>query len=362
MEYVQERVATLHDLTGTVPDAPVDRTAVVVPMTEHDDATLATERTLSTLARHDPAAVVVPVRAPAARIPDMHDWLSGFDLPLTVLWCNAPAVDSLLAEAGVDGSPGKGRDVWLALGVAAEAAEYVVVHDADALTYGDRHVPRLVWPLANGYRFSKGYYARVEGGTLYGRLFRLFYAPLVRALRERHDAPILDYLGAFRYALAGEFGATAALAGRLSVPAGWGLEVATLGDAFRVAGVEGSAQVDLGRHEHDHRAVGGPGGLAEMAEQVGAALFAVVEEHGVAPDYDTLPDRYRRTAADMVDAYAADAGFNDLAFDATAESEQVAAYATAIGARAGATEIPAWRDVDLAPEDVRAAADPRDAE
>jgi len=38
MEYVQERIATLHDFDGTVPAAPTDRAAVVVPLTERDHA------------------------------------------------------------------------------------------------------------------------------------------------------------------------------------------------------------------------------------------------------------------------------------------------------------------------------------
>jgi len=49
MEYVQERVATLHDFTDPVPDAPVERAAVVVPMTEREHASLAAERVLSAL-------------------------------------------------------------------------------------------------------------------------------------------------------------------------------------------------------------------------------------------------------------------------------------------------------------------------
>jgi len=41
MEYVQERVTTLHDLTDPTPDAPTDRATVVVPMTEREYAGLA---------------------------------------------------------------------------------------------------------------------------------------------------------------------------------------------------------------------------------------------------------------------------------------------------------------------------------
>ncbi len=356
MEYVQERVATLHDLTDPVPAAPLDRTTVVVPMTEREHASLAAERVFEVLADLSVAAVVVPLRAPADRVDAVRTWLAGFDLPLTVLWCNAPAVEDRLAAAGLDGEAGKGRDVWLALGPAAEAADNVVVHDADARGYDGALVRRLAWPLAQGYDFSKGYYARVENDRLYGRLFRLFYVPLVRALAEAHDAAVLEYLDAFRYALAGEFAVTASLARRLSVPRGWGLEVATLGDAFEHAGFDGTAQVDLGTHEHDHRSVGGPGGLAGMSEGVSEALLAAVERHGVDPDYGSLPARYRETARALVDRYAADAAFNGLSIDRDAELRQVEVYADAVAPPGDEPPLPAWAESPLSPDEVLDAA------
>ncbi|WP_255196944.1 glycosyl transferase family 2 [Halorarius litoreus] len=349
MEYVQERIATLHDFTDPVPDAPTDEAAVVVPMTEREHASLAAERVFTALEAVDPGRVVVALRADAEQAPGVADWLAEFDLALDVLWCDAPGVATLLADHGLDGARGKGRDVWLALGVAADAAEYVVVHDADTKTYSERHVARLLFPLAHDFSFAKGYYARVENGRLYGRLFRLFYAPLVRALADAHDAPVLDYLAAFRYALAGEFAATSAVARSLRVQRGWGLEVGTLGDAFDAAGVDGTAQVDLGRHEHDHRAVSGPAGLSTMSEEVGAALLHVVEEGGVVPDYGTLPERYREAAGSLIDGYALDAAFNGLAYDRGDERAQVDAYAEAIRPPETDTRLPAWADAPITP-------------
>ncbi|MFC6730871.1 glycosyl transferase family 2, partial [Natronoarchaeum mannanilyticum] len=220
--------------------------------------------------------------------------------------------------------------VWLALGVAAAGSEFVAVHDADAKSYAPTHVPRLLAPLAADYSFSKGYYARVENDRLYGRLYRLFVAPLLRSLDDAHDDPVLDYLDAFRYPLAGEFAMTADLARSVRAQPSWGLEIGTLGETFDRVGFEGSAQVDLDVHEHDHRAVSGSDGLSGMAEHVGAALFRVLEDQGVAVDYDAVRERYREVGAAMVDQYAADAGFNDLAFDRAAEREQVRTYADAI--------------------------------
>ncbi|MFB6280848.1 MAG: glycosyl transferase family 2 [Haloferacaceae archaeon] len=357
MEYAQERVTTLHDLTDPSPAAPTDRAAVVIPMAEREYAGLAPERVLAALESVDPAAVVVPLRATADRAPEFAAWLDSFDLPVTTLWCDGPRVAGLLDGAGLDGERGKGRDVWLGLGAAlATGADHVVVHDADARTYSAAHVRRLLFPLAEGYAFAKGYYSRVENDRLYGRLCRLFYEPMVAALDEAHDAPVVEYLGAFRYGLAGEFAATADLARRLRAQRSWGLEVGTLGEAFGRAGFDGTAQVDLGNHEHDHRAVGGPTGLSDMSEHVGAALFRAVETHGVDPDYGTLAERYRTTARRFVRAYAADAAFNGLTHDRTAELEQVEAYAAAVSPPGPDRRLPAWADAPIDGAAVRDAA------
>jgi glucosyl-3-phosphoglycerate synthase len=357
MEYVQERVTTLHDLTDPTPEAPTDRTAVVVPMTEREYAGLAAERVLSALERVDPARVVIPLRAPADRAGRFRDWLAEFDLPLSVLWCSGPRVREELAAADLDGARGKGRDVWLGLGQAqALDAEFVAVHDADTETYTAADVPRLLFPLTRGREFSKGYYARVEDGRLYGRLFRLFFAPLVRALSDAHDAEVLTYLGAFRYALAGEFAATSDLVSRLRIQRTWGLEVGTLAEAYERVGFEGSAQVDLGTYEHDHRAVGGPTGLSDMSRAVGAAVLRAAESHGVDPDYDALPGRYREAAFDLIRSYAADAAFNDLVYDREDEREQVRTYAESIAPPGEDDRLPPWSDTPVSPATIREAA------
>lgn len=352
MEYVQERFTTLHDFDGPDPDVPAGRTTVVVPMTARDHASLAAERVFTELERVDPGRIVVALRANGSQVENLVSWVGSFDLDATVLWCSAPGIESYLADNGLGGDTGKGRDVWLALGLAAES-DYVVVHDADAKTYSASHVRRLLSPLTADTEFVKGYYARVENSRLYGRLFRLFYAPVVRTLRERHTAPILPYLDAFRYALAGEFAATGSHMETLRVPRGWGLEVATLGGAFEAAGFEGTAQVDLGVHEHDHRSVGGSEGLGDMSREVGATLFAVLENAGVDPNYETLPARYRNTAGQFVDQYAADAGFNGLEYDPGQEREQIETYAGTIQPPAPNDWLPAWQDAPIDPQQVR---------
>jgi len=363
MEYVQGWVATLHDLADPVPNAPVDRAAVVVPMAERDCGSDAAEGVLRTLERLNPARVVVPLRAPPERVAAVREWLSGYDLRTELLWCDGPRVNDLLADAGLDGDRGKGRDVWLGIGRAADAA-FVVVHDADTITYDASFVRRLLFPLGRGYEFSKGYYARVEDRQLYGRLFRLFYVPLVRTLLDAHPEPYLRYLDAFRYALAGEFAATAGAARRIRIPRQWGLEVGTLGDAFDVAGFSGTAQVDLGRYEHDHRGVGGSGGLSEMSRSVGETLLRSVVDHGVDVEFDTLARRYRETARGLIDQYELDATFNGFRFDRENEREQVTRYAGAVAEPTGPDDrLPAWDRAPIDPDAVAeaAAADVDDA-
>ena len=359
MEYVQERVATLHDFGGAAPAAPLDRTTVVVPLTARDQASLAAEHVLTTLDEVAPGSVVVALRADPDRVGAVREWVQSLGVDAELLWCNAPPVEALLADHGLDGPAGKGRDVWLALGVAATLGEFVVVHDADATTYGPEHVPRLCFPLAREYSFVKGYYARVENRRLYGRLCRLFYEPVVAALDEESDASVVEYLGAFRYGLAGEFAATSGVVRQLRAQRGWGLEVGTLGEAFATAGCSGTAQVDLGVHEHDHRAVSGPSGLSDMVDEVADALFRVLVDADVRVDYDALREKYRETARRYVDQYALDAGFNGLEFDAEGEREQVDAYAEAIGPPSEDERLPPWAETDLSAAAVRTAA--RDA-
>jgi glucosyl-3-phosphoglycerate synthase len=351
MEYIQERIATLHDYGGASPAPAVDSATVVVPITQQEFRSRAARRVFERLEAVDPERVVVALRAERQDVVTVVDWLDSFELSMRVLWCTAPQIEARLDELGLGGDAGKGRDVWLALGVASDS-EYVVVHDADATSYDETHVPKLLSPLAANYEFVKGYYARVENDRLYGRLFRLFYTPLVRALADDHDADILSYLASFRYALAGEFAMTGDVARRLRAPRGWGLEVGTLGDAFDTVGYSGTAQVDLGIHEHDHRSVEGSGGLGQMCAEVGQTLFNVVEDQGVDPDYDELADRYRESATRLVEQYAADAQFNDLAYDPDEERTQIAVYAETIAPPTQDDRLPAWCETQLDPEEI----------
>jgi glucosyl-3-phosphoglycerate synthase len=342
MDYTQERVATLHDFGGAEPAAPVDETTVVVPMTEREFTALAAEGVLEAVADAGAARTLVPLRASAERAPEIVAWLDSLDADPDVFWCHGPRVERRLRETGVNGSRGKGRDIWLALGQIE--TPYVALQDADAAGFEAGDLRRLCHPLGEGYEFSKAYYARVENGRLYGRLCRLFYEPLLSALADAYDDDLVDYLGAFRYALSGEVAMTRGLARSLRPQRTWGLEVGTLADAFRTAGFAGSAQVDSGTYVHDHRAVTGPASLTDMSEGVGAAVFRALAERGVEPEYDDLRERYRERARELVRSYAADARFNGLDYDAGAEREQVESYAPAVAPPGADDRLPPWTD------------------
>ncbi len=350
MEFVQEKITTLHDLTGFVPSVNLDDVAVIIPMTERDYATLATEQMLTELESVAPATVIIALRAGETQIPSYHNWLTGFDLPLEVLWCNAPSVNELLDTHGLKGAPGKGRDLWLAIGLAADSHRYIVCHDADTESYSRSYVERIVYPLTRGYTFSKGYYARVEDKQLYGRLFRLLYAPLLTALRRLHPTePLIQYLAAFRYALAGEFATTATLIQQLPFERRFGLEVGTIGGAYTQAGFEKTAQVDLGEYKHDHRAVGGPTGLADMSKEIVAAVFRTLADNDISIDYETIRAEYLATGRTLIHQYETDAAYNSLQFDPDDERQQLHTYVDAIEPLGADDRLPSWNETTLDP-------------
>ena len=356
MDYAQEQIATLHDLTGGTPDAPLAESAVVVPIAGESKSAVTPTHIFETIEAVGPADVVVPLRAPADVARSFAEWLAEFDLSVTVLWCNAPELDRMLAEHGLGGESGKGRDVWLGLGVAADRAEYVAVHDADATTYTESHLPRLLAPLSMDYRFVKGYYARVENDQLYGRLTRLFVAPVLDALARYHEDPLVDYLSAFRYPLAGEIALTADVATSLRAQRTWGLEIGMLGEVYSAVGQGGTAQVDLGIHRHDHRPVEGNEGLSNMAPPVGEALFRTLADHEVDVAYDRLQVVFEDATDRLLEQYAAEASFNGLSYDMEAEREQSRTYRTAIDPPGTDTRLPAWTDTSLSPAEVLDAA------
>ena len=350
-------IATLHDL-GTRPLRDL-------------------ETELTRIARRRPLALIIPalyseLEGPAlgpmldtiAGIPYLSSVIIGLDqadhaqfrhareffsrLPQTVhlLWHDGPRlreVDAQLAAAGLSpGQPGKGRNVWYCLGFAATCgmAEVIAVHDADIVTY-DRALPaRLLYPVAAGmgYRFCKGYYARSDGLRLGGRVARLFFTPLLRALR-RILGPLdfLEFLEAFSYPLSGEFAVAAGDISQLRIPANWGLEIGLLSEIYRGFSPRQVCQVDIAaRYDHKHQALSpddASQGLARMSREIALSIYRKLATEGVvlgAETFRALKAAYLRNALDMILHYQADARLNGLEYSFHAEEQAVETFSRAV--------------------------------
>ncbi len=107
-----------------------------------------------------------------------------------------------------------------------------------------------------------------DGG---GRVTELVARPLLNL-----HAP---QLAGFVQPLAGEFAARRALLEQLSFPVGYGVEIATLIDACRVAGLDALAQVDLGERQNRHQS------LRALSAMAYAVMVAAERRFG-RPDLD----------------------------------------------------------------------------
>jgi glucosyl-3-phosphoglycerate synthase len=244
------------------------------------------------------------------------------------------------------GPEGKGRAVWLALGLvmaqstAQGGARVAAVQDCDVVGYDRQMLARLLYPLLHPNlrcQFSKGYYARVRQ-RLFGRVTRLFVGPLIQALTDvLGPLPFLRFLAAFRYPLAGEFALNLDLARRLRLPGDWGLEMGLLAELWRRANPRRLCQVDLAdSYEHKHQALSHDDphkGLARMSQEIGRTLLAALAVQGV----DISPGAlrallmaYRSRGEDMVELYAAEAAINGLVFDPAEERLAVDTFARAL--------------------------------
>ncbi len=162
---------------------------------------------------------------------------------------------------------GKGEAMWKSLFVTS--GELVVFMDADLTEWDTHFVPGLLGPLLNDPEVAlvKGFYQRPfhdgERPTSFegGRVTELVARPLLAL-----EAPELTGLV---QPLAGEWAVRRDVFAELSVPTGYGVEIAALLDVHRTRGLDALAQVDLGRRAHTHQPLRD---LAVMAAQIQAAV------------------------------------------------------------------------------------------
>jgi glucosyl-3-phosphoglycerate synthase len=150
------------------------------------------------------------------------------------------------------GYPGKGEALWKSLLVTK--GDLLVFIDADLTLWGPHFVTGLLGPLLGDeqVRLVKGFYTRVrtesDGSTSTegGRVTELVARPLI-SLWWPELAGVVQ-------PLAGEWAARRSLMESLSIPVGYGVELATLMDTVARHGLDAVAQVDLGTRAHRHQA------------------------------------------------------------------------------------------------------------
>jgi glucosyl-3-phosphoglycerate synthase len=252
--------------------------------------------------------------------------------PTYVIWENGARVTQLLEQLrdrGLDllNFKGKGRAVWLGLGIASLEAKAIALHDADIITYDRSYPLKLLFPLLEtefGIAFNKAYYARLgrESRSLNGRVVRLFVTPLLTTLTEMFGyRKFLRYLSAYRYPLSGEFALNSDLALNTRIPGNWGLEIGLLAEVYRNVAEKRISQIDLGIFDHKHQPVGASSeqGLRKMCRDILRSILRTLtetEQVVISRDHiHTLRVKFRREAQDYTRQYFVDARFNNLQYD-----------------------------------------------
>jgi glucosyl-3-phosphoglycerate synthase len=171
---------------------------------------------------------------------------------------------------------GKGDAMWRSLPTLT--GDVVCFVDADTERFGAHFVCGLLGPLLCGPQevaFVKGLYRRpfkVGGVTLPeggGRVTELTARPLLNLFYPD--------LAAVAQPLAGEIAARRDLLERLPFVTGYGVDIALLIDAYRVAGLDAIAQVDLAERQNAHQSLRE---LGPMAFSVLRALASRLEREG----------------------------------------------------------------------------------
>ena len=260
-----------------------------------------------------------------------------------LLWHDGPrlrALDQELAQLDLSPpEPGKGRNVWFCLGyaLALEHLAVIGVHDCDIVTY-QRDLPaRLLYPLAHAnfdFEYAKGYYARVHGDKLGGRVTRLFVTPLLRALKMLvGPMEYLSYMDSFRYPLSGEFAMSRDLAASVRIPSDWGLEIGLLSEVYRNIHRHQICQVDIAdQYDHKHQELSPKErtkGLAKMSTDIAKSMYRKLATEGIEMSpalFRSLKAAYLRIALDFVEMYYYDARLNGLQFNRHAEEEAIEVF------------------------------------
>ena len=342
MDIKQEEITTLHDLHADkkklmkdLSDATADRpVSIIMPMLYSEIKHNALENIVKHINKCTYLKeVIVPLAAKNEReFIQVKRFFSKLAIPKYVMWCDGPKITRLLTQLKSQGLDiakfsGKGRDVWLGLGIASIESYGIALHDADIQGYDETIPTKLLYPLLEtelDFKFNKGYYARtsLDKSTMYGRVFRLFVHPLLRSFIDAlgNEPDFIRFLRSFRYPLSGEFALTSDLARDLDVPVGWGIEVGVMAEIYRNAAIKRICQTDLGFYEHKHQDIGGSdSGLVRMSGDIFRSLLRVlIEEDHIQVSRSFLLSLlviYKKNAQNAIRKYHADALFNGIKYD-----------------------------------------------
>jgi len=350
MDMKQEEISTLHDLYADktqlmkqVSDAAsVLPVSVVMPMLYKEIKNEALENIITHLNKCTYLKeVIIPLAANnEEEFIHVKKFFSKLTIPKLIIWCNGPKVTNLLTQLknqGLDliNFSGKGRDIWIALGIASIESYGIVLHDADIQSYDESIPTKLLYPLLEpelDFKFNKGYYARVsyDKTAMYGRVFRLFLHPLLRSLVDvlNNEPDFIRFLRAFRYPISGEFALTSDLARDLDIPSGWGVEIGVMAEIYRNIASKRVCQTDLGFYEHKHQEIGdSTKGLVKMSGDIFKSLLRVlIEEDHIEVTRSFLVSLrvlYHKNAQSCIKKYHADAQFNGITYDRHLEESMV---------------------------------------
>lgn len=342
MDYKQELITTIHDFgcnLELLEEKMLDlseqsSTAVIIPAL-YDEL----ERPALTIIRERlkqcafVKTVIICLYADTlAQYTYAVEFFESLPQPTLVIWENGKRVTRILEDLrnrslDLSGFRGKGRAVWLGLGVASLEAEAIALHDADIITYDRSYPLKLLYPLLEkefGIAFNKAYYARIssESRSINGRVMRLFVTPLLTALTELLGYQnFLRYLHSFRYPLSGEFALNKDLALNIRIPSNWGLEIGLLAEVYRNVAQKRISQIDLGIFDHKHQAIGTSTqeGLQKMCRDILRSILRTLTEKErviiTREHLHALRIKFRREAQDYTRQYFVDARFNQLNFD-----------------------------------------------
>ena len=357
MDIKQDEITTLHELCydkkkliKTVSDASNARpVSVIMPMLYKEIKSDALKVILKGLNKceylHE---VVIPLAAKNQKEFDqVKRFFTDLKIPYHIMWCNGPSVEKLLNGLKSEGINllkyrGKGRDVWLAMGIASINSYAIALHDADVLGYSEMVPTKLLYPIVEpelDFKFNKGYYARVnlEKKIIYGRVFRLFLHPLLRSFIDLlgEEPSFVRFLRSFRYPISGEFALTSDLARDVDIPGDWGIEIGIMAEMYRNVQSKRICQTDLGFYDHKHQKVGtADTGLTKMSGDILKTLLRVlIEEDHIQVSKESLISLrvlYQRHAQDCIRKYHADAHFNNLKYDRHFEETMVEKFSRQI--------------------------------